>query len=458
MKKPYFLPTALIPPHRSFGEAGRGLFFIILLLLPLFTTAQVIVTCAGGGSASLGDGGPAIDAEVLQPFGMALDDSGNLYICSAYRIRKVSPGYGGIITTIAGNGTPGYSGDHGLGIYAQIAWCSDVFVDHHGSVYIADAANNCIRKVTNADTITTIAGTGVAGYNGDNILATTAQLNIPEGIAVDSIGNVYIVDKENFRIRKVDTAGIITTIAGIGVSGFSPDGSRADTAKLDSIESIRIDKIGNIFFADNVRIRKIDTAGIITTIAGTGIIGYSGDSGVAINAEIGGGAIAIDSAGNLYIADEGANRIRKVDTAGIITTIAGNGISGYYGDNGNPLSAELRIPQGVAVSNNGDVYIGDTYNDRVRLITMHPVGINAIASSSGGISVYPNPANEEVTITAKTNNTYTLVITDVLGRSVYKDNFTGRVQLPLNNWQSGFYYVQVMSENGYKEVKKLIVQ
>ena len=436
----------------------KNLIIILLLLLPLFTTAQVIVTCAGGGSASLGDGGPAIDAEVLQPFGMALDDSGNLYICSAYRIRKVSPGYGGIITTIAGNGTPGYSGDHGLGIYAQIAWCSDVFVDHHGNVYIADAANNCIRKVTNADTITTIAGTGVAGYNGDNILATTAQLNIPEGIAVDSIGNVYIVDNENFRIRKVDTAGIITTIAGTGVSGFSPDGSRADTAKLDSIGSIRIDKIGNIFFADNVRIRKIDTAGIITTIAGTGIIGYSGDSGVAINAEIGGGAIAIDSAGNLYIADEGANRIRKVDTAGIITTIAGNGISGYYGDNGNPLSAELRIPQGVAVSNNGDVYIGDTYNDRVRLVTMHPVRINTVASNHRGMSIYPNPTNDEVTVATIIKGSYTVVITDILGRLIYENSFLDKVHIHVANWQAGVYYVQVVSENGYKNVQKLIIQ
>ena len=464
MKKPYFLPTALIPPHLSFGEAGRGLFFIILLLLPLFTKAQVIVTCAGTGAFGYaGDGHPAVNAELNEPYAINLDDSGNLYICDVNnsRIREVSNPANlgvGIITTIAGNGVSGYSGDHGLGINAELDGPIDVAIDHHGNVYIADANNNCIRKVTPTDTIITIAGTGIAGYNGDGISATSAQLNLPYGVTVDSIGNIYIADGQNHRIRKVDTAGIIHTIAGTGVAGFSPDGSRADTAKLDSLGSIRITKTGTIYFADNVRIRKIDTAGIITTIAGIGIIGYSGDSGIATNAEIGGGAIAIDSAGNLYIADESANRIRKVSTTGIIYTVAGNGTDGYYGDNGNPLLAELRDEQGVAVSNSGDIYIGDTYNSRIRLVTLHPVGTTNVINSDLEISIYPNPANDKVYIATDLKGNYSVIVTDVLGRLIYKDNFTNKIQIGVSNWQASVYYVQVISENGYKNVQKLIVQ
>ena len=432
---------------------------LISVLLPLFTTAQVIVTCAGGGGTGLGDGGPATIAELNQPYAVNVDDSGNLYICDVHnaRIRKVSNPADlgvGIITTIAGNGTSGYGGDNGLGINAQ-ANGQDITIDHHGNVYIADGSK--IRKITPADTITTIAGTDIQGYNGDGIPATSAQLNQPTGIAVDSIGNVYIADLFNYRIRKVDTSGIITTIAGTGTAGFSPDGSLADTAKMFP-GLVRINSAGIIYFADSACIRKINSAGIITTVAGNGIIGYSGDSGLATAAAIDPNAFAIDTSGNIYIADGDHNRIRKIDTAGIITTIAGDGASGFYGDNGSPLLAELCAPQGVAVDNSGNIYIGDVCNSRIRLITMHPERVNNLSGNQQGISIYPNPANDKVTIVAKTNNTYTLVITDVLGRSVYKDNFTGRVQLPLNNWQSGFYYVQVVSEGGYKEVKKLIVQ
>ena len=463
MKKPYFLPTVLIPPHLSFGEAGRGLFFIILLLLPLLTNAQVIVTCAGGGSTGLGDGGPAVNAELNQPYAINLDDSGNLYICDVLneRIRKVSNPANlgvGIITTIAGNGVPGYSGDHGLGINAELDGPSDVAIDHHGNVYIADANNNCIRKVTPLDTISTIAGTGIAGYNGDGISAITAQLNLPYGVAVDSIGNIYIADGQNHRIRRVDISGIITTIAGTGIAGFSPDDSRADTAKLDVPCCIRMDKAGNLFFYDSARIRKIDTAGIIITIAGNGVYGFTGDSGLATSAEIGGGTIAIDSLGNLFFPDAEYNHVRKVDTAGIITTVVGTGIPDFYGDNGNPLLAELNNPEGIAMSNTGDIYIGDVDNYRVRLVTLHPVGIYNITDNGVEINIYPNPANEEVTVASVIKGNNELIITDVLGRLIYKDSFTDKIQIPVAYWQAGVYYVQVVSENGYKNVQKLIVQ
>ena len=211
-------------------------------------------------------------------------------------------------------------------------------------------------------------------------------------MAVDSIGNIYIADGQNHRIRRVDISGIITTIAGTGIAGFSPDDSRADTAKLDVPCCIRMDKAGNLFFYDSARIRKIDTAGIIITIAGNGVYGFTGDSGLATSAEIGGGAIAIDSLGDLFFADVEFNHIRKVDTAGIIYTIAGNGMSGGSGDNGNPLLAELRAPQGVAIDNTG-IYISDNGNNRVRLVTKHPVYANSVLNALQEISVAPNPSS-----------------------------------------------------------------
>ena len=270
-----------------------SIFTFFLFLAGFTTQAQVIQTIVGTGVPGYsGDFGPAISAKLDGPYGVSLDDTGNLYICDFYNhcIRKISPGRGGIITTIAGDGTPGYSGDGSLGIYAQLHYPCDVFVDHQGNVYIADVENHCIRKVTPLNIITTIAGTGTAGYNGDGIAATLAQLNIPKGVTVDGIGNVYIADVFNYRIRKVDTFGIITTIAGTGIPGFSPDGSHASIAHLNGLCSIRMDKSGNFIFADNARIRKISAGtAIITTLAGTGISGFSGDSIMATAAEIGGG-------------------------------------------------------------------------------------------------------------------------------------------------------------------------
>ncbi len=422
--------------------------------------AQVIVTAVGGGFG--GDGGPALGAALGTPFGLALDDSGNLYICdvSDRRIRKVTPGYGGIITTIAGNGTIGYSGDGGLGIYAQINGGVDVAVDRHGNVYIADAGNGCIRKVTPEDTITTIAGTGVAGYNGDSIPATAAQLNGPTGIAVDGIGNLYIADESNHRIRKVDTAGIITTIAGTGMAGFSPDGSRADTAKLDSLYSLRFDKTGNLFFTDNIRIRKMDTAGIITTVAGIGIEGFSGDSGMATAAEIEIDAISIDSSGNIYMAEGATNRVRKITTDGIVNTIAGTGFTGYSGDYGNPLLAEFRGVSGIVVSTTGDIFISDEGNQVVRLITRHPLSINKYSYVQENLNVFPNPSNSICTIQVSTpaSEQAEITITNITGTEVCK--FVTATNQPYSiklDWPAGIYIINAATEHEHF-TEKLIVQ
>ena len=217
--------------------------------------------------------------------------------------------------------------------------------------------------------ITTLAGNGLQGSAGDGGAATSAALSNAQGVAVDAAGNVYIADGGNYKIRKVSTTGIITTIAGTGIAGFSGDGGQATAANINTPFGIVVDASGNVIFSDNTRIRKISTTGIITTIAGDGTAGYSGDGGLATAARITAYGMAFDGAGNLFFADAGTNRIRKIATNGIISTVAGTGTAGYSGDGGLATSANLNVPIAVAVDASGNIYIGDLYNYRVRKIT-----------------------------------------------------------------------------------------
>ena len=222
-------------------------------------------------------------------------------------------------------------GDGGAATAAALMNPGGVAVDAAGTLYIADTDNNRIRKVTTAGVITTVAGNGLAGAGGDGGQAVFASLHSPHGVAVDAAGNLYIADTDNNRIRKVTPAGIITTVAGTGISGHSGDGGPATAARLNYPVGVAVDAAGNLYIADtgNSRIRKVTPAGVITTLAGTGIGGYSGDGGPATAAQLKYPfGVAVDAAGNLYIADSGNNSIRKVTPAGIITTVAGNGTAG----------------------------------------------------------------------------------------------------------------------------------
>ena len=243
-----------------------------------------------------------------------------------------------------------------------------VAVDSAGNLYIADSDNNRIRKVSNG-VIATVAGNGTPAFSGDNGPATSAQLSAPIGVAVDSAGNLYIADSSNDRIRKV-TNGVITTVAGNGTLGFSGDNGPAISATLNAPNGVAVDSAGNLYINDcgNYRIRKV-TNGVITTVAGNGTLGFSGDNGPATSAQLNSpSGVAVDSAGNLYIADFGNNRIRKVSN-GVIATVAGNGTQGFSGDNGPATSAELSYPEGVAVDSAGNLYIADTDNYRIRVLT-----------------------------------------------------------------------------------------
>lgn len=338
----------------------------------------VISTVAGNGSQGFsGDGGLAVNAVLHSPTGVALDSVGNLYIADPgnNRIRKITPQ--GIISTVAGNGTGNFGGDQGPAINAQLNYPVSVALDSAGNLFIGDFVNQRIRKVDNAGIISTVAGSGIRGFSGDGGPATNAQLMDPQGIAVDVSGNLFIADFANHRIRKVDTTGNISTYAGNGVPGYSGDGGAATTAELNYPQGVATDSTGNVFIADraNQRARKVSVLGIISTIAGDGNAKDSGDGGSAINAELSYPyGIATDSQGNIYIADVQGGRIRKIDTAGTISTVAGGPASGgFSGDGGLAINAGLYSPTSVAVDSIGNFYIADQTNQRVRKVTYQSI-------------------------------------------------------------------------------------
>ncbi|MGA7832729.1 MAG: hypothetical protein WCA21_17360 [Terracidiphilus sp.] len=285
---------------------------------------------------------------------------------------------GGEIATVVGTGTPGYSGDGNTAISAQLAAPSQVATDPIGNLYIADQGNQRIRKVDRSTgLITTLAGNGKQAFNGDGESPQNASFDTPSSVAADGIGHVYVADQGNNRIRMVDTTkGTISTIVGTGKAAYTGDGGPATSASLNAPTSVALDANGDLYIVDskNQRIRKVDhKTGIISTVAGNGYAGYFGDNGPATAAELNGvTSIVVDHNGHLDIADAENQRIRQVDlSTGIITTIAGNGLAGYYGDGGLSTEAKIDHPTGVAVDPLGDLYIADHGNYRIRIIDPH---------------------------------------------------------------------------------------
>jgi PKD repeat protein len=351
---------------------------VIAPYLPLIMT-----TVAGNGVQGYsGDGGQAKSAEMYFPEAIAEDVSGNLYITDTPNnaIRKVDGT--GIITTIIGEAGAGYSGDGGPASAAEMSYPWGIAQDAIGNIYFSDNGNNRIRKINTSGIISTVAGDGYSpgfgGYSGDGGPATNAELYEPQGISLDATGNIFIADINNNRIRMVNTSGIITTIAGNGYGapfsgGYSGDGGAATAGELYHPTAVAVDLAGNVYIADqpNNRIRKVSTGGIITTAVGNGTGAFSGDGGQATAAEVyKPDGITVDASNNMYIADFSNDRIRLVNSSGIITTVAGNGVHGYSGDGGLPTAAELYDPAGVtAPDGNGNIYIVDDENNVVRQIT-----------------------------------------------------------------------------------------
>ena len=338
-----------------------------------------------GESGFSGDDGKAIEARLKIPAGLTFDKKGNLYIADRnnHRIRKVDTR--GIITTVAGNGTAGFSGDGGKATQAQLNLPSGVAVDDKGNIYISDRSNNRVRVVDNKGTITTFAGNGGDGYSGDSGPATKAQLSKPFGLALDKKGNLYIADRENNRVRKVNPQGIITTVAGDGGFFFMGDNGPSYRASIAGPTGIVVDKNGILYIADrnNNRIRSVDTQGMIRTVAGTGQQDYNGESEIArdTNLYLPFG-MALDQDGKILIIDRSHYRIRRIDLRrGSIETVAGNGVKMFAGDGGPATGAKLSFPHGIAVDKKGNVIFSDKGHYRIRRVS--PDGIIQTIAGTG---------------------------------------------------------------------------
>ena len=334
--------------------------------------AKVTPPARSGAAGVRGGGGGA--ASLVSPVGFAVDSAGKVYVADYGHdeICEITPA--GVVTTLAGSGVQGDA--DGTGSAASFSYPESVALDSAGNVYVADYGNNQIRKITPAGMVTTLAGSGVKGDTDGT--GSAASFNGPEGVAVDSAGNVYVADDGNNEIRKVTPAGLVTTLAGLGAQGDA-DGI-GSAALFDGPEGVAVDSAGNVYVADygNNEIRKITAAGVVTTLAGSGAQGDADGTGKAASFN-GPEGVAVDSAGNVYVADYGNNEIRKITPAGVVTTLAGSGAQGDA--DGTGRAASFDGPEGVAVDSAGNVYVGDEFNDRIREVS--PAGVVTTLAGAG---------------------------------------------------------------------------
>lgn len=417
----------------------------------------IINTVAGGGTILNTDGILATNAMLSSPRSVSVDASNNIYIGDPRNCRKVDA-VTGIISTVVGSlpGVRGFSGDGGLATLATTNASGGEFIDSKGNIYVADLGNYRVRKVDAVtNIINTIGGNGGTGiYNGDNILAATASLSNPKSVCVDNASNIYIADAANNRIRKISSAtGIISTIAGNGTAGISPDGTLSTVAQITP-KIIRLDVSGNIYFIEGYSIRKIDVVtGTIITVAGNGIFNYSGDGGPATSAAITPMDFCIDGLGNIFIA-ENRQRVRKVDaTTGVISTIAGNGVQAsgtYTGDGGPATAATFGLPYAICVDSDNNIFVSDKNFGVVRKISAATGIINTVAgkgtaasfpAGDGGAATAASLAGPSTLFTDNTGNLYlndyasirkveksTGIITTIAGNKSY--GFSGDGGLP----------------------------
>jgi sugar lactone lactonase YvrE len=443
----------------------KGLFSLMFLFCVFYLNAQTISTIAGNGANTYsGDGGPGTSASIGFPGFINFDQSGNFYFEELNNtIRQVSSG--GTIRTIAGNGSAGFSGDNGPATLAQLNFPGGggAVCDLFGNLYVADQSNNRIRKIDGSSgIISTIAGTGTSGYGGDGGPASASLINSPVSITIDINGNLYFLDGFNNRIRKINVTGIITTFAGNGINGFYGDGGPATAARISSGGGIHVAPDNFLYHADGFRIRKINlSSGIITTIAGSSVQGFSGDGGPATAAQL---FLAIDVAvnpdGYIYISDVDNNRIRMINPSGIITTILGNGAGAYSGDGGPASVAQINSARGIVLDSCGSLYIVDNGNHRIRKLS-YPhcnfLGVENKMQPVENIIVSPNPTPDNLNIRIMTPCTYRLL--NLLGATTQQGTLkAGDNTISIKALPTGMYMLELTDEERNRTVTKIIKQ
>jgi uncharacterized protein (TIGR03437 family) len=510
------------PPRVALDGSGN-LYFGGLHSVFKVDTSGTLTRIAGNGRAGyLGDGGPATAAQLEFPAGIAIDPAGNVYVADrdAAVVRRISSS--GAISTYAGTGVPGYSGDGGQAALAQLTGPLGVALDANGNLYVADAGNNVVRKISANGTIATVAGNGVPGFTADGVQATVTSLNSPEGVAVDASGNLYIADTVNDRVRMVSPVGVVSTVAGTGLSAVygsiwdntgvsttTGDGGPATDAAVVLPTDVAVDPSGNVYIADygNGRIRQvvkgtintlagtadgapleigqlaaseqlngptglavnaagilyfaegsigtgsglapgdfrvweINSAGLLVAAAGNGIESYSGDGAAAAVAQLNNPAgVAVDSSGNLYVADTLNHRVRKISPAGTITTVAGTGVAGISGDGRPATSGQLNSPMGVAVDGSGVLYIADTGNNRIRMVAVDGTIFtragngNAAFYGDGGLGAFASVhAPQGVAIDVHGN----VLVADTGNQRIRSITPDGKIHTVAGNGQQGF--------------------
>jgi hypothetical protein len=335
-----------------------------------------------------------------------------------------------------------------------LAGPTGVAVDKFGNLFICDYGNKRLRKVNSSGIISTIAGNGTAGYTGDGIAATASEINGPYGIATDTAGNVYFGDALNNRVRKINLLGIITTVAGTGTGGYSGDGAAATLAELSTPQGIAIDSSNNLYISDNGNnlIRKVNASGIITTIAGNGSAGYSGDGVAATSTSLNEPGGVFVKGGEIFIADRFNNRVRKVNSIGIISTIAGDGTSGYSGDGGPATMAELALPNSLIIDTSGNCYITDGFNNVIREVINNTTGVKNKVSDPA-FQVYPDPAKDKLFITGISGD-FSYRVYSISGACVKQTTLQkGNDIISIQDIGSGTYFLEINS--GYSNCSTL---
>lgn len=426
------------------NQKAREFLLVFVCSLVFNLSSQNIYRFAGTGFlGGTPDGNPANGNPIGNPYGMCADNSGNIYFNEGGGgIRKINTS--GILSTVAGStGTYNVLGDGGPATSAWFNNADGIAVDATGNIYIADQMNNRIRKINTSGIITTIAGTGTAGISGDGGPAVLAQISYPVGITVDLSGNIYFTESLH-RVRKIDASGIISTIAGNGTAGYSGDGGPAVSAQISTPIGITTDAAGNIYFTESLaRVRKINASGIISTLASTLVRN-----------------IVCDAAGNIY----GTSKdIIKIDPLGIITTVAGTGTPGYSGDGGPATSAQVGLAYSITLDPSNNIYFGQqgngAYNQCIRVVCQSSclAGILEKEKDFSQISVYPNPVSNSLHIELDQNlETKTEIqIINILGEVVLKALIKNEIDV--STLDNGAYLCKIQNSKGQITSKKIIV-